>query len=76
MEIILKVLMAFFVSATTATAPKTSNSKTIAIAYAVLLTVFAFTQLFWFEKFPALIEEHRVRYHNKHVAFMTLLEEV
>ena len=56
MEIILKVLMAFFVSATTATAPKTSNSKTIAIAYAVLLTVFAFTQLFWFEKFPALFE--------------------
>jgi hypothetical protein len=25
---------------------------------------------------PALIEEHRHRFHNKHVAFRTLLEEV
>lgn len=25
---------------------------------------------------PALIEEHRRRFHNKHVAFRTLLEEV
>lgn len=25
---------------------------------------------------PALIEEHRKRFHNRHVAFMTLLDEV
>ena len=25
---------------------------------------------------PALIEEHRKRFHNRHVTFMTLLEEV
>ena len=25
---------------------------------------------------PALIEEHRKRFHNRHVAFRTLLEEV
>jgi len=25
---------------------------------------------------PALVEEHRLRYKNKHVAFRTLLEEV
>ncbi|MEJ1236786.1 DUF4286 family protein [Chryseolinea sp. T2] len=30
----------------------------------------------YFEKYPALIDEHRTRYHNKHVAFMTLLEQV
>ena len=30
----------------------------------------------YFEKYPELIEEHRARYHNKHVAFMTLLEEI
>jgi hypothetical protein len=31
----------------------------------------------YFEQFgPALIEEHRMRFHNRHVAFMTLLEEV
>lgn len=29
----------------------------------------------FFEKHKALIDEHRNRYHNKHVAFMTLLEE-
>lgn len=25
---------------------------------------------------PALIEDHRKRFHNRHVAFMTLLDEV
>ena len=25
---------------------------------------------------PSLIEEHRKRFHNRHVAFMTLLDEV
>jgi len=30
----------------------------------------------YFEKHAALIDEHRSRYHNKHVAFMTLLEEM
>ena len=31
----------------------------------------------YFEKFaPALLEEHRIRFRDKHVAFMTLLEEV
>lgn len=25
---------------------------------------------------PALVEEHRKRFHNRHVAFMTLLDEV
>lgn len=30
----------------------------------------------YFEKFPSIIDEHRQRYHNRHVAFMTLLEEV
>ena len=25
---------------------------------------------------PALIEEHRKKFHNRHVAFMTLLDEV
>lgn len=30
----------------------------------------------FFDKYPALIDEHRNRYHNRHVAFMTLLEEV
>lgn len=29
----------------------------------------------FFEKYKTLIDEHRNRYHNKHVAFMTLLEE-
>lgn len=29
----------------------------------------------FFENHKALIDEHRNRYHNKHVAFMTLLEE-
>ncbi|HRQ87046.1 MAG TPA: hypothetical protein PLY16_02960 [Candidatus Saccharibacteria bacterium] len=48
--------MAFFVSATTAPSPKTTNSKTIAIAYAALLTTFAVTQLFWFENLPTLFE--------------------
>lgn len=48
--------MAFFVLATPAPSPKTTNSKTIAIAYAALLTVFAVTQLFWFEDLPTLFE--------------------
>jgi hypothetical protein len=31
----------------------------------------------FFDKFaPALMEEHRVRFQNRHVAFRTLLEEV
>ena len=31
----------------------------------------------YFEKFaPALLEQHRTRFRDKHVAFMTLLEEV
>jgi hypothetical protein len=31
----------------------------------------------YFEKFaPALIEAHRARFRDKHVAFMTLLEEI
>lgn len=30
----------------------------------------------YFEHHPHIIEEHRTRFHNKHVAFMTLLEEV
>lgn len=31
----------------------------------------------YFEKFaPALLEEHRARFRDKHVAFMTLLEEI
>ena len=31
----------------------------------------------YFEKFaPRLMEEHRIRFQDKHVAFMTLLEEV
>jgi hypothetical protein len=31
----------------------------------------------YFEKFaPALQEEHRARFRDKHVAFMTLLEEI
>ena len=29
----------------------------------------------FFEQHRALIDEHRNRYHNRHVAFMTLLEE-
>ena len=31
----------------------------------------------YFEKFaPALLEQHRTRFRDKHVAFMTLLEEI
>jgi hypothetical protein len=31
----------------------------------------------YFEKFaPALLEQHRMRFRDKHVAFMTLLEEI
>jgi hypothetical protein len=31
----------------------------------------------YFEKYaPALLEEHRIRFRDKHVAFMTLLEEL
>jgi hypothetical protein len=31
----------------------------------------------YFEKFaPALLEEHRTRFRDKHIAFMTLLEEI
>jgi hypothetical protein len=30
----------------------------------------------YFERHKSLIEEHRSRYHNRHVAFMTLLEEI
>lgn len=31
----------------------------------------------YFDKYaPQLIEEHRIRYRDKHVAFMTLLEEL
>lgn len=31
----------------------------------------------YFEEFaPRLMEEHRIRFQDKHVAFMTLLEEV
>jgi len=30
----------------------------------------------YFDKHQNLIEEHKIRYQNRHVAFMTLLEEI
>lgn len=47
------------------------------VSYCVQYFAHALTDVTtYFEKYPALIEEHRNRYHNKHVAFMTLLEEI
>lgn len=54
--VILKTPMTFFVSASSAPKVKTQNSKIIAIFYAVILTVFAVTQLFWFQDMPGVYE--------------------
>lgn len=66
--------MSVFVKSTPAPKPRTANSATISILYAVILVVFAVTQLFSFEEFLVYMQSIGLPFsENINYAFAPLL---